>query len=251
MAGVEGLQQVSGLAAAHFADDDVIGSVPQGVPHQVADRDGAVLEPSRLEPDAVRRVDPQLQGVLDGDDPLVVGDEFNQRVEERRLAAPGAAAHQNIPARVEGPLGRVADVFRQRALGDQLRRRERAFAEPPDGDRHVRAGRRDTDRHARAVAQARIEDRRGRRVEPEGAGDMNRRPFQRRCVQRGRGDLPEPAVAFKPDIARPVDHDLAHVRVVERRLKPWQKRFQQVQPIAAAHSCPVCFAVQYGRSAGR
>ena len=61
---------------------------------------------------------------------------------------------------------------------------------------------------------------------------MNRRPFERRRVQRGRGNLPEPAVAFEPDVARPVDHDLAHVRVVERGLKPRQERFQQVQPVA-------------------
>ena len=124
VAGVEGLQQVGRFAAAHFADDDVIGAVPQGVPHQVADRNGALLQPARLEPDAVRGVDPQLQGILDGDDPLVVRDEGNEGIEERRLAAPGAAAHQNVAAGVEGPLGRVPDVFGQRALLHQLRRRK-------------------------------------------------------------------------------------------------------------------------------
>ena len=122
VAGVEGLQEVGGLAAAHFADHDVIGAVAQGVPHHVADRDGALLQAARLEPDAVRGVDPQLQGVLDGDDPLVVGDKCDERIEERRLAAPGAAADEDIAARVEGPLGRGADVFGQRALVDQLRR---------------------------------------------------------------------------------------------------------------------------------
>ena len=60
MAGVEGLEQVGGLAAAHLADDDVIGPVPQGVAHEVADRDGSFLQPARLEADAVRGVDPQL-----------------------------------------------------------------------------------------------------------------------------------------------------------------------------------------------
>ena len=64
------------------------------------------------------------------------------------------------------------------------------------------------------------------------------------AVQRGRGDLAQSAVAFEPHIARPVDHDFAHVRVVERRLKPRQKRFQEVQPVALAHSWPFCFAVQ-------
>ncbi len=37
MAGVEGLQQVGGLAAAHFADDDVIGSMAQRMTDEVAD----------------------------------------------------------------------------------------------------------------------------------------------------------------------------------------------------------------------
>ena len=209
-----------------------------------------LLQPPRLEPDAVRGVDAELQGVLDGDDPLVVGDECNQGVEERRLAAAGAAAHENVAPGVQRRFRRRADVLGQRALCDQLRRREGSCAEPPHGDRHVRAGRRDADRHARAVVQARIEDRRRGRVQAQRPGDMDRRPLQRRRVERGRLDRPEPAVAFEPDVARPVDHDFAHVGIVERGLKPRQKRFQQVQPVAG-HSWPVRFACQYGRSAGR
>ena len=100
MSGVEGLQQVGGFAAAHLADDDVIGPVPQGVAHEIADGDGSLLQPPRLEPDAVRAVDAQLEGVLDGDDPLVVGQECDEGVEQRRLAAAGAAAHEDIPAGV-------------------------------------------------------------------------------------------------------------------------------------------------------
>ena len=233
VAGVEGLQQVGGFAAAHFADHDVIGSVAEGVLHQIADRDRAVLQPARLEADAVRGVDAEFQGVLDGDDPLVVGEQLDERVEERRLAAAGAAAHQDVALGVQRLFRRRADVLGERAVCDQLRRREGSCAEPPHGDRHVRAGRRDADRHARAVAEARIEDRRGGRVQAQGPGDMNRRPFQRRRVERGRGNRPEPAVAFEPHVARPVDHDFAHVRIVERGLKARQKRFQEVQAVAA------------------
>ena len=43
VSGVEGLQQVRRLSAANLAHDDVIGSVPQGVAHEVADRDGSLL----------------------------------------------------------------------------------------------------------------------------------------------------------------------------------------------------------------
>ena len=55
----------------------------------------------------------------------------------------------------------------QRALCDQLRRRKGSVAKAPDGDGDGRAGRRDADGHARAVVQARIEDRRGRRVQAQ------------------------------------------------------------------------------------
>ena len=40
MSGVEGLQEVGRFAAAHLADDDVIGPVPQGMAYEVADADG-------------------------------------------------------------------------------------------------------------------------------------------------------------------------------------------------------------------
>ena len=43
VSGVEGLQQVGRFGAAHFADDDVIGPVPQGVAHEVADRERSLL----------------------------------------------------------------------------------------------------------------------------------------------------------------------------------------------------------------
>ncbi len=45
---VQRLKQVGGLGPAHLADDDVIGPVPQRVPHQVPDRHAATGEPARL-----------------------------------------------------------------------------------------------------------------------------------------------------------------------------------------------------------
>ena len=55
---------------------------------------------------------------------LVVGDEGNERVEQRRVAARGAAADEDIAAGVQHPLGFVTDVRGQGALCDQLRRRK-------------------------------------------------------------------------------------------------------------------------------
>ena len=159
MSGVEGLQQVGGFAAAHLADDDVIGSVPQGVAHEVADTDRPLLHPARLESDAVRRINPQLERVLDGDDPLVVGEQLDEGVQERGLTAPGAAAHEDIPAGVQHPLGLLTHVLGERALRHELRGRVGAFPKPPHGNGDGGAGGRNADRHARAVVQARIKDR--------------------------------------------------------------------------------------------
>ena len=251
VSGVEGLQQVGRFAAAHFADDDVIGSVPQGVAHEVADTDGSLLQPARLEPDAVRGVDPQLQGVLDGDDPLVVGDELDERVEQRRLAAPGAAAHEDIPAGVQHPLGLVADVRGQRALCDQLRRRKGSFAEPPHGDRDVTgwpAGRRWPRASRRPGAH------RGSASWP-GPGPRGRAIW---IAARSSAAASSAGASIGRCRPWPSSHTLPGPLImisltsgiVERGLQPGQERFQQVQPVAG-HSWPVRFACQYGRSAGR
>ena len=84
---------------------------------------------------------------------------INEHVEQRRVAARGAAADEDIAAGVQHPLGFVRDVRGQRAMCDQLRRRKGSCAEGPHGDGHVRAGRGHTDGHARPVAQPGVEDR--------------------------------------------------------------------------------------------
>ena len=99
MSGVEGLQQVGGLPAANLADHDVIRAMTQGMAHQVADRHRPFLQPASLEADAVGPLDAKLQGVLDGDDTLVIGQEFNERIEQRGLARSGAAGNQDVAPR--------------------------------------------------------------------------------------------------------------------------------------------------------
>ena len=78
VAGVHGLQHVERLAAAALADDDAVGAHAQGVADELADRDRALaldVRRPRLERDDVLLAELQLGGVLDGHDPLVVGDE--------------------------------------------------------------------------------------------------------------------------------------------------------------------------------
>ena len=89
MPGVHRLQHVERLRPAALADDDAVRPHAKAVAHQVADRDGAsaldVLR-LRLEADDVHLPEPQLRGILAGDDSFVGGDETRQHVEERRLA---------------------------------------------------------------------------------------------------------------------------------------------------------------------
>ena len=67
--------------------------------HQVADRDGRLgTDGSRLEAQAVRALDPELERVLDGDDPLLLGEQLDQRVQQRGLARARASGHQDVPA---------------------------------------------------------------------------------------------------------------------------------------------------------
>ena len=80
MARTEGLEEIGGFLAADLADHDVIRSVSEGMPDEVADGEGALAEVARLEADGVCLVDAQFQGVLDRDYALVVGKQFDEGV---------------------------------------------------------------------------------------------------------------------------------------------------------------------------
>jgi hypothetical protein len=70
MPGVGGMQHVEDLGATNLADDDAVGTHPQGVADQFAQRDLApALDVGRpgLETDDVRAGEPKLGGVLDGE----------------------------------------------------------------------------------------------------------------------------------------------------------------------------------------
>ena len=64
MSGVEGLQQVGRFGAAHLADDDVIGPVPQGVAHEVADRERCSSSDPRAGRGAFPQGEPQPRGAV-------------------------------------------------------------------------------------------------------------------------------------------------------------------------------------------
>src|SRR4029077_9282065 len=82
VARVEGLQQIECLCAAHLADDDSIGPVPESGPQQIRDRDGRQwrfmserhLGPSGFESEQVWLVEMDLRRLFDYDDPIAIRD---------------------------------------------------------------------------------------------------------------------------------------------------------------------------------
>ena len=110
VAGVHGLQHVEGGGVTDLTDDDAVGPHAQRVLDQVADRDRALaldVGRARLEAEHVVLVQPELGGVLDGDDALVVGDEGRQHVERGRLAGTGTTGDEDVEAAPDAGLEQV------------------------------------------------------------------------------------------------------------------------------------------------
>ena len=112
----------------------------------------------------------------------------------------------------------------------------------------MRRGRGDTDRHAGAIVETRIENGRCGRIEAEGPRDLNGCPIQCRLIEGGGWLLPDFPLAFDPDVTRPVNHDLADVLIFQDRFQTRQERAQVVHaasvPVCPAHIFPVATARQ-------
>src|SRR5262245_27219778 len=98
MARVQRLQQVKRLAATYLANDDAVGTMTQRGPQQVATRDrGRIrLRAPGLEPDHVRVRELEFGGVLNEDDAVRAWKQPRERIEQRRLSRPSAAADQDV-----------------------------------------------------------------------------------------------------------------------------------------------------------
>ena len=223
VAGVHRLEHVEGLAAAALADDDAVGTHPEAVLDEVADRDlaGALdVRRTGLHAEHVPLVELELLGVLDGDDALAVRDERRQDVEERGLAGAGAAGHEDVElaldagaeepdaARVEGP--EAHEVGGHEGLAGEL----------PDGEeRAVDRERRDDGVHAGAVGEAGVDHRR-RLVDAatDVRDDLVDHPADVLGVDEAGRDLHDLALALAEHDVRTVDHHLGDAVVVQELL---------------------------------
>lgn len=223
MARVHGLQHVERLARADLADDDAVGAHAQGIAHEVADGDSALaleVGRSRLERHDVLLLQAQLGGILDGDDALAVGDEGRDDVERRRLTGASAARDEDVDARLDTGAQESRHLLVHRAERDQVVDAQRRLGELADGQaRADERERRDDDVDARAVLEARIDERR-RFVDAtserrqDALDDVHE---VRRIVELRIRQL-ELAHALDEDLARPIDHDLGDGIVLAQRL---------------------------------
>ena len=216
--GVHGLEHVERRGVADLTDDDPVGAHAQAVLDQVADRDRALaldVGRARLEADDVLLLELELGGVLDGDDPLVVGDERRQHVEGRGLAGAGAAGDDDVEPAAHAGVEEVGASARSGEPNvDQVLRQVSGSAE---NFRMVSAE--PSTASGGMTALTRLPS--GRRASTIGLDSSTRRPIRdtilsmvrRRCAssaELGVG-LHQPAVALEPDAVGAVDHDLGDV----------------------------------------
>ena len=154
--GVERLQHVEGLAAAHLADDQPVGPHPQRGAHQLAHAHRARalgVRGPRLEAHDVRMPEPQLGGLLDRDDPLGRRDRPG-RARSRTWSCPRSSRR---PPRCSSPRGPSSRATRPVAApSPKSASATRAHREPADREaRTVGSERREHRVQARAVGESR------------------------------------------------------------------------------------------------
>ena len=144
------VQHRDDLVAEHLADDDPARVHPQRAADQLGHADRALALAVRqplLERDHVRVqlgevVKAELQGALDGDQPLLGRDLVGQRAQQRRLPGVGRPGdHDVLPGRRPPRRGSEARSGVHGAVADQVGQEDLAHPGAPDGDRRAAASR--------------------------------------------------------------------------------------------------------------
>ena len=174
-----------------------------------------------FQPHHVVLLDLEFDGVLDGHDALVGGQEGGQHVEQRGLAGAGAAGDDDVQLGLDAGVEQFGHFRGQRAEVDEVPDRQRHLAELTDGQRGTADGqRRNHGVDAGAVLQPRVHE--GRRFvdAPAHLGDDALNDLAQVVLGAepgfGQGEL---AVAFHIDLVHPVHHDFGDGRIVEEPLQ--------------------------------
>src|SRR6478752_339913 len=222
--GVHCLEHVQRLTGAALSDDDPVGPHPEGVPDELADRDGALAFDVRragLEGDDVLLAELELGRVLDRDDPLVVRDKRGEDVQRRRLAGAGAAGDEDVQAGLHAGAEEVEHVRSRGAEPDEVVDGERRRRELPDRDHGPDERQRRDDRvDAGAVGQAGVDHWRGLvHAATDRRDDPVDDPHDVVVVLEDDVRQLELARSLDVDLARAVDHDLRDRLVAEEGLQ--------------------------------
>ena len=169
----------------------------------------------RLHPDHVRLLEPQLGRVLDRRHPLVGGDEGREGVEQRRLAAAGAARDDDVDPGLDAGREELDHLRRDRLVRIRSSTRSGLAPEPADREQGAVQGQRRDDRvDAAAVGEPGVDHRAGLVHPPadpahDPLDDLDQVPV---VVERDVGPL-QPALALDVDDLGAVDQDVADGRV--------------------------------------
>jgi hypothetical protein len=224
VAGVHGLEHVEGLGGTTLTHDDAVGPHPQRVLDQIPDGDLApalgVCGPG-LQVDHVRLLQLELGGVLDGDDPLPVGDEAGQHVEVGRLAGAGAAGDQDVERPLHAGVHHRDQVQGPGPEVDEVLGGVGVLGELPDGEHGAVDGqRRDDGVHPGPVGEAGVHHGGGLVHPAAHRGDdlVDDRPVLGVVGERQVGLL-DATLALHPDVVVGVAHDLGHGVVGQQRVE--------------------------------
>ena len=187
----------------------------------------------------------QLGWLLDHDQPLTERNMIEQRLHQRGLSRAGSTGDDAVLPSLDQLHNRIPNMSGQAASLDQFIRGKPAVEFAHGKGRPVDRRRRADNGHARAIGQARIEDRILRRqVLPKDARDALNGGLQAFVRERLReSDLLDDAIAVCKDSARPIDHQIGD-RWIEQKLAQLlgKERQNQVEahraaPAAASGLC--------------
>ena len=222
MAGVHRLEHVESLTATDLANDDAVRSHPERGTEERShiDRSGSLdARRSRLKGDDIGLWEPQFGGVFDRDDPFAFPDREREGIQCRRLAARGAARHEQALPLPDGADKSVDDLagggpVTYEVIGSERRRREASDGEhgPHKRDRW------DHRMDARAVGEPCIHER-AREIDPttqrrDQPLDDDHDLFGVDEADRGLLELP---FALDPHATETVDHHLGHPLIAKKR----------------------------------
>ncbi len=99
MTGIHRLKHIEDLGPSHFSDDNSVRPHTQAVSDQIALGHFSLVFDvwgSRFQADNVSLFEMEFRGILDRDNPLIVGDKSRQDIEKSGFADPRPAGDQNV-----------------------------------------------------------------------------------------------------------------------------------------------------------